>query len=168
MTKRYVLTGGPSSGKSTLTRALEFLGEYVVHEAAEDMILLKQALGIKEPWDLPDFQEELLKLQFQRESRIPDVKRVFIDRGIFDGLNYKGFSTFQRLNLLHSPKRYDKVFVIAPIGHVVRTSVRKESYQECLDLYHKSGTVYSERGYEVIDVPNVGLEERVELIKNQL
>ena len=43
--KKYVLSGGPGSGKSSILLGLEQLGEYIVREAAEDYIKYKQAQG---------------------------------------------------------------------------------------------------------------------------
>src|SRR3989338_538036 len=89
MTKTYILTGGPGTGKSSLILALEQRGEYTIREAAEDHIKLRQANGIKEPWTEPDFQDLILDLQLRREERIPkETEKAFIDRGLPDGLAY--------------------------------------------------------------------------------
>ena len=81
MTQKYILTGAPGSGKSSIILELERRGEYVVREAAEDVIKLAQAKGVEKPWINPGFQKEILRFQIQREQRIhPDAKRAFIDR----------------------------------------------------------------------------------------
>lgn len=46
---RYILTGAPGSGKTTLIRWLEYLGYAVVNEAATDIIFLKQTFSIPQP-----------------------------------------------------------------------------------------------------------------------
>jgi len=87
MTKLYVLTGGPSAGKSSILLGLEYLRkETVVREAAEDVIKLHQSLGNPRPWELGDFQDRILQLQLQRENSLPNIERVFLDRGTLDGL----------------------------------------------------------------------------------
>ena len=53
--KRFVLTGAPGSGKTAILRQLEFDGFGVVEEAATDVIALRQAEGIAEPWMQPGF-----------------------------------------------------------------------------------------------------------------
>lgn len=45
MVKKYVLTGGPGAGKTSLLIYLEILGELTIREAAEDLIRYQQALG---------------------------------------------------------------------------------------------------------------------------
>ena len=57
MIRKFVLTGGPGSGKSSIILELERRGEYVVREAAEDVIRLEQAKGIKNPQESEMLQE---------------------------------------------------------------------------------------------------------------
>lgn len=48
--RRYILTGTPGCGKTSLIRALEMTGASVVAEAATDIIAYKQMQGVAEPW----------------------------------------------------------------------------------------------------------------------
>ena len=63
MTKKYILTGGPGTGKSSLILALEQAGYATIREAAEDYIRFRQAMGQPEPWTEEDFQALLRDLQ---------------------------------------------------------------------------------------------------------
>ncbi|WP_261881219.1 ATP-binding protein, partial [Mycobacterium marinum] len=49
MTRRYILTGTPGAGKTSIVRRLAELGHAVVAEAATDVILGRQARGEDEP-----------------------------------------------------------------------------------------------------------------------
>ena len=49
--RRFVLTGTPGSGKSSVIKELEKLGHTVIHEAATDLIRTEQAQGIEHPWE---------------------------------------------------------------------------------------------------------------------
>lgn len=51
--RRFILTGTPGSGKTALLRRLEIDGHAVVEEAATDVIALRQAEEIDEPWREP-------------------------------------------------------------------------------------------------------------------
>lgn len=48
--RRYILTGAPGCGKTAILRQLELVGFGVVEEAATDVIALRQAQGVAEPW----------------------------------------------------------------------------------------------------------------------
>ncbi|MBW2998036.1 AAA family ATPase, partial [Candidatus Woesearchaeota archaeon] len=67
MVERYVLTGGPSSGKSCAAVGLELMGECVIPECAESVIRYLKAKGIDEPWkNYDNFQKDIFDLQMKR------------------------------------------------------------------------------------------------------
>ena len=73
--KRYILTGTPGSGKTSILHELKRQGYSVVEEAATDVNALELELGNSEPWLLPDFIDSIVLLQKQRQleaSKSPD------------------------------------------------------------------------------------------------
>src|SRR5271170_1848734 len=68
--KRYILTGTPGCGKTSIVRALELAGYLVVEEAATDIIALRNAQGITEPHTLASFIDDITNLQKQRQLRV--------------------------------------------------------------------------------------------------
>lgn len=169
--KKYVLTGGPGSGKSSIILALELMGENVINEAAEDYIRYRQAMGVKEPWKEADFQDKILELQLRRESNIPEgTGRIFMDRGVPDGLAYAqpGTKAYKRLENAAKETSYEKkVFVVEPLSSCEKTAVRRENLEEAVKLGEKLEEVYRKLGYEPVKIPAGPLEERVtELLKN--
>jgi predicted ATPase len=168
--KRYVLTGGPGSGKSAIILALEFMGNYVVREAAEDYIKLRMAHGQKEPWDEPDFQERIFQLQQQREQQIdPNARIVFIDRGLPDGFAYAlpGSNFGVRVVFSTFRQQYEKIFKIEQLKKFERGSFRKETTEEAHVLGEKLFRIYRELGYPVIRIADAPLDQRVkEILKH--
>lgn len=151
--------------------ALEKRGEYIIREAAEDVIKTLQAEGIKEPWLLPDFQEQILELQKQREARIqPEAKRVFIDRGVIDGLAYTDKEDIcRKIKEAEKQAGYEKkVFLIEHLGHTEKTEVRREDHEEAIKLGEKLGQIYKELGYEIIRIPAGTVKERLEKMLEEL
>ena len=171
MPRKYVLTGGPGTGKSSIILALEMKGDYVIRESAEDYIKLRQAQGQQEPWTEPNFQDRILKLQIQREARIPsDAKRVFIDRGLADGLAYesKGTKTYEKIRKETEKVMYEKVFLIEPIGSTEKTEVRRENHEEAVKIGEKLNQLYKKLGYQPIKINSGHLEERVQEIMQKI
>jgi predicted ATPase len=64
--ERYVLTGAPGAGKTSVLRALRALGFAVVQEAATDVIASAQRRGVDEPWREAGFLDEIAGLQRRR------------------------------------------------------------------------------------------------------
>lgn len=65
--RRYILTGTPGCGKTSIIRALEMTGASVVAEAATDIIAYRQMQGVAEPWKNEDFIDYIIRLQKHRQ-----------------------------------------------------------------------------------------------------
>ena len=66
--RRFILTGAPGAGKTTLIRHFEQFEHFVVEEAATEIIRICQANGVSEPWTDPSFIEEILKFQSELQT----------------------------------------------------------------------------------------------------
>ena len=141
--------------------AIEAREEYIIREAAEDIIRRHQALGNNEPWKNPDFQKEILELQIQRESRIPkNIERVFIDRGIPDGLAYVAPGSETAEEIKRNTPSYDLIFLIENLGSTATNRVRREDQAQALELEKKLIQIYKNFGYGIIRIPPTTLQER--------
>jgi predicted ATPase len=67
--RRFILTGAPGAGKTTVARRLADAGGTVVEAAATDLITAAQAAGVDEPWTDPAFTEDVAALQRDRQIR---------------------------------------------------------------------------------------------------
>ena len=89
--QRYVITGGPGVGKTSIILYLKEKGYHVVGEAATDVIRYWLDHGVAKPWDQDhksDFNDEILDLQEQRQNATPDTEFVFLDRSMIDTFTY--------------------------------------------------------------------------------
>lgn len=87
----YVITGGPSSGKTTLIKELSKLGFITCPEAARILIDkgIKNGKSVKEiRGDEAEFQKRVLKMKIEKEKKMPRNKIVFFDRAIPDSIAY--------------------------------------------------------------------------------
>ena len=172
MTKKIVLTGGPGTGKSSILLALEAQGEYVIREAAEDCIKLRQAQGQLEPWLEENFQERILELQLQREARIPKkAERAFLDRSIIDGLAYAKPGTRIYEKTLEKAKEQDyhnMVFLIGSLGRTETNAIRRENNAEAQELGRKLEEVYENLGYRIFKIGADTIEQRMNWITEEL
>ena len=170
MIKKYLLTGGPSSGKTSILLELELRGEKVIRECAEDYIRVMQAKGVMKPWENLDFQDNLLKIQIRRENNYNEIPgRVFVDGGILDFYAYHEFDgremdTKMKQDIQNhiNQNPYEKTFFIDNFGICKKTDVRRENFDEGLELERLLLKYYGESN--VIHIPKGDLDERVNLI----
>src|SRR5690349_8621469 len=75
--RRYIITGAPGAGKTTILAALQDRGYAVVDEAATDVNLRLQTLGRDEAWRDPGFIDAIALLQKERlEQPVPPTTEV--------------------------------------------------------------------------------------------
>ncbi|MFI6074147.1 AAA family ATPase [Actinoplanes sp. NPDC051343] len=170
--RRYVLTGTPGSGKTALLRRLEIDGYAVVEEAATDVIALRQAYGIDEPWRDPVFLDRIVDLQRRRQLAV-DRDVALFDRSPVCTLalsRHLGISASTGLRAeidrILAERIYEPtVFFVRHQGFVRPTAARRISFEESLSFERIHETTYLELGFTLVEVPAAPLEVRAEVIR---
>jgi predicted ATPase len=179
----YAITGGPSSGKTSIIKELEKRGECVVHEAAADWITSKIKAGVLEPWKENDFVLNIFKLHLERERPYLSFDgRVFIDRGIFDVyafvMNY-GLAGTQALvyinevlNQIGFNQRYKAVFFVLPYEtkefSPLQTEVRRENAQEAAKQEAAIYAIYCKHNNFIVVPGGLSPQERADFILEKI
>lgn len=177
LVKRYILTGTPGCGKTSIIRSLEVAGYLVVEEAATDVIALRQAQGIAEPWTHPSFIDDITNLQKLRQMRLGDVAEVqFYDRSplcTYALSVWLGFPIL--LTLADEMERIEKeqiyqkqVFFIENLGYCEPSAARKISFEDSLEFEKVHEETYRSFGYECIRVAPLELAARVAHIERYI
>ena len=80
--KRFIMTGAPGSGKTSILHALRDRGYSVVGEAATDLISLEQSQGNEQPWNEPLFVDKIIETQRSRQLQpvAPGTRVQIYDR----------------------------------------------------------------------------------------
>ncbi|NIM46945.1 MAG: AAA family ATPase [Candidatus Aenigmarchaeota archaeon] len=169
--KWYVITGTPSSGKTTIISRLSEMGFQTCSEAARFLIDEEISKGktleeirINEI----EFQRKTLELKIKSEDKLPKDKIVFIDRGIPDSIAYFQFygqDVQEVLKFCH--KRYKKIFFLEALPFE-KDYARIEDEKTARKLSELLKKTYLDLGYEVISVPNMSIKERINFILSNL
>lgn len=172
--RRYVLTGTPGSGKTSLIRELKDQGYAVVEEAATDVNTLFLANGNAEPWRQPDFIDSIVRLQKQRQCTALTASHElqFYDRSplctyaLSLHLGYPPsadlLAEMERIEREHIYQQ--QVFFLENLGFCEPTEVRKISFADALTFETIHVDVYTSFGYDLIKIPPCPLSTRVQLI----
>lgn len=172
--KRFILTGAPGSGKTSVLRVLADTGYAVVDEAATDVMAARLAAGDTEPWTDPMFIERIALLQrLRREERVSQGATAQVhDRSAVCTLalaHHLGHPVPPVLETeiarITEAGYFDRrVFFVRPLGFVEPTEVRRISYEESLAFEHRHETEYQRLGFEIVDVPAGPVAERAAAI----
>jgi predicted ATPase len=176
--KRYILTGTPGCGKTSILRALEMTGASVITEAATDVIAYKQMQGESAPWENSAFIDNIIKLQKQRQmDRCFDYSdRQFYDRSpicTYALALYLGFdpsiNLMNEIDRIHKNNMYEKrVFFVENLGSIAHTEARKISFEESLLFEQIHLDAYKTFGYECVMIPAAPIAERIKMILESL
>ena len=165
---KFVITGGPSVGKTTIVTGLQNLGYRVVHEIATQLIREGKYL----PWvDRQKFQQEVLRRQQSAEAAILDFdKPVILDRGLFDG---EAYYIYDKLNIPSAfsnldAGQYAAAFLIEPLPFFEETDVRKENLAFTKEISVILEHCYASRRVKVVRVPAMPPTERIQFVMGKI
>ena len=175
--RRYVLTGTPGAGKTSILGALAELGHVVVEEAATAVIARAQARGDAEPWTRASFIEEIVELQRHRQQTASTSNAVQVyDRSpvcTHALARYLGqpvpSSLTVELERITTYGIYERqVFFVRNLGFCEPTSARRISFEESLEFEKVHEESYRAFGYELVDIPAAALTRRVATVSAML
>lgn len=171
--EKYVLTGGPGVGKTTLLNQLKQRGYYTVKEVSEGVIAEQQKKkGNLLPWiDVDRFEREVIKRQKRLEDKITGNTVAFLDRGLADCIAYYRFYNSKVPEIIKKYTQeagYTKILILEPLRKYKNTKIRTENEEESVRIHGLIEQAYKEAGYEIIKVPALPKKERVEWVRKTL
>lgn len=176
--RRYILTGAPGAGKTTILAGLRERGYPVVDEAATEVIARSHAGGEDEPWREARFLDAIAQLQQERQLRpAPPGSTV----QIFDRSPICTLALARHLGHPVTPvlaKEIDRVlteqvyqpavFFVALLGFITPTAARRITLAESVSFERIHRQAYREHGFELVDVPVGSPEQRTELVDGHI
>lgn len=167
-TNWHVITGPPSSGKTTLINQLTRLGFCTSPEIAREYIegLLAKNFTIESiRHDAEKMQRNILALILKRERHLSAEQLIFFDRGSADSL---GYFKYYHLNADHVVRvcqhtRYKKIFYCHPLP-MIQDAVRTEDELMAQKIGECIYEAYAELNYKIIELPAVSVTKRLQLM----
>lgn len=168
----YVITGGPSSGKTTVLNELAKLG-YVIYPEAARVFIDQEMAKVKSLKEIrgneAEFQRKVLKLKIEVEKAAPKNKIVFFDRVIPDSIAYYQICNLEPREVLKfcKKKQYKKIFLFEqfPFNQDYARVEDDKTIEKLNKLLKES---YEKLGYKVVDIPIISVSERVKRILKEI
>ena len=172
-TNWYVITGGPSSGKTTTVNLLNARGYNTTVEHARHYLDTKRNSGktVEEVRKhQAEFQLAILDMQIEQEKSLSPEDVIFLDRAIPDALAYYRFLNLPEDETLLEALRtvsYKKIFILDCLPFV-QDYARTEDEAAQKKIHLLIIEVYESLPFPVIHVPVLQPEERVDFILKNL
>jgi predicted ATPase len=176
VSQRYILTGTPGSGKTTILAGLRDRGYHVVDEAATDIIASFAAQGVAEPWRRADFVDEIAALQRQRQLAAEPFGRAIFDRSpvctlalaVYSGRPVSPVLATELDRIARDNIYARRVFFVRNIGFVEPTVARRITYAESLKFERIHLETYRDLGYQIVNVEPGPVAERLAVVEHML
>ena len=172
-TNWYVITGGPSSGKTTTVNLLKAKGYKTTVEHARHYLDTKLNSGktVEEVRKhQAEFQLAILDMQIEQEKSLSPDDVIFLDRAIPDALAYYRFLNLPEDETLLEALRtvsYKKIFILDCLPFV-KDYARTEDEAAQKKIQALLAEVYKSLPFPMIYVPVLQPEERVDFILKNL
>lgn len=172
MNNLIVFTGGPGSGKTSVIDALKSKGYRCAPEVGRKVIQHQvEQQGSALPWlDKVAFRDEMVREELANYQEFEASEQlVFFDRSIVDSYGYSLLETLpipeSLLNSCNELAYNSKVFIFPPWDSIfINDQERKQDFDEAIATYEKMVAAYTQFGCQLVEVPKLSVEERVEFI----
>lgn len=167
-----VITGAPSSGKTSVIEELARRGYQTEPEEAREFIeaCLRRGKKIEDVRRHGDWlQREILFFERRRERHLNRQKLIFLDRGIPDSLTYSRLAGLE-LSTIKAVARefqYRAVFIFNRLS-IVKDGIRTEddALAQKIDLDLERD--YTDLGYSPVRIPVMSISDRTDLVLRAL
>ena len=170
---KYIITGGPGAGKTSLVTGLQDLYYPCYAEVSRQLIIEERDTACL-PWiDLSCFAGKVLQRMAADFEASVDNAAVFFDRGIPDIVAYlqgAGLPVEEIYYTALEKFRYaPTVFLLPPWQDIyVNDSERWQTFEEAQLLADQIRTVYRQAGYRIVELPRCTVQERILFIQDTL
>ena len=175
MIKKIVITGAPSTGKTTIINALKKEGYSCAEEISRELIAEQIDIGGNIlPWkDQIAFENQIANRRYKQYLDSPENCICFFDRSSIDCIAYlnsnKLEATSQIIEIIKNCT-FNKTVFYTPIWEEIfeNDMERKENIEQSKKIEIELKKCYQSFGYSIIEIPKTTLDKRVNFILSQI
>lgn len=171
MNQKYIITGAPGTGKTSLINELLKRGISCSKEISREIILEQLAnKGDILPWkNLKQFSERVASDRKEQYNNAPNNKLHFFDRSVIDVIAYMKIANLD-YSSISKDIDYNKMVFYTPVWKeiYIQDNERKETFEQAIEIENSLLNTYKELGYSLIKIPKLTIKERVSFILSKI
>ncbi|KTD58885.1 AAA family ATPase [Legionella shakespearei] len=174
MNQRYLLTGPPGSGKTSILTELLKRGFPIIDEPARGILAQQRLIEGEGVYDKNPFlfKELMLSRMLYDHDSVPTDEVTFFDRGLPDLIAYSQCFHLEIGSELKASRiyRYNPTVFFAPAWEQIYSNdaERRLTFNESLLFEQDLRQAYTDLGYQLINIPLLPVSERVSFIVNSI
>ena len=175
MIQKYIISGAPGTGKTTIINALKKKDHYCAEEISRELITEQISIGGNIlPWkDQIAFENQIANRRYKQYLDSPENCICFFDRSSVDCiayLNNNKLESTSQINQIIKNCIFNKTVFYTPIWEEIykNDSERQESFDQSIKIDKHLKDSYLKFGYTIIEIPKTTLDKRVNFILSQI
>ena len=175
MQKKYIITGGPGTGKTSIINELKKRGFVCVNESARGIINHEIKYGGQNlPWkNQISFENQLSDIRTKKYFSVTKNQLCFFDRSSIDCMAYLHLNNLKTTSkIINNIKKcpFNKNVFYTPFWKEIYKNdhERKETIKEAQEIEKAIIKTYKLQGYKLIPVPKKSIKERTDFIISEI
>jgi predicted ATPase len=171
MNQKYIITGAPGTGKTSIINELKRRGLRCVDENSREIIAEQIKTGGEIlPWkNQIAFENQIANMRTQQYLASPEDCICFFDRSTLDCIAYLKLNNLETTSqIIENIKKcnFNKTVFYTPIWKeiYINDSERKENIEKAIEIENTIMKTYKSQGYELVKIPKLSIAERVDFI----
>ena len=175
MNQKYIITGAPGTGKTSIINELNNRGFNCIRETSREIISEQIAKGGEIlPWkNQIAFENKIANMRTKQYLKSTKKSVYFFDRSAIDCIAYLRLNNIQPTSeIIQAVKKctFNKTAFYTPIWEEIYTNdnERKEKLDQAKKIEIHLLYTYKKKGYKLIEVPRNSIINRTDFILSQI